>query len=513
VAAADRDAAQTTLGGSDLLEDVSDNWIYDAQAAPDDSQYGGQWHMTLIGAPAAWDITTGDENIVVAVVDTGVDVDHPDLAGKLLEGVNVFENSADTDDRVGHGTSTAGIIGAASDNREGIASLAWDCPILPIRVTNTTGRTTSWVVAAGIREAVRQGAKVINVSFAPLQTDTIVLRQARAAWLGGSLVVISAGNSGKKLAGVSFPSAIFVGATDRLDRLAAFSTRGDFVDLAAPGLSVITTKWGGVYGTASGTSFAAPVVSGVAALIWSVNPDFSPITVREILYDTAVDLGVGGWDEEFGRGRVDAAAALALAESTLEAMDEVAPEVAFISPADGATLQNTSKVKVNAYDDVELAGVVLKIDGTVLADDDAEPFEFVLIPSKFAAGSHELVVVATDTSGNTSEDAITVYLASGSDTSAPILTVSGPRDGSTVRGLVTILATASDDRGLDMAELWIDGALVETFNLGYETRFNLAYNWNTLDASVTAGSHEILLEVRDSSGNVTRRQVRVTVSK
>lgn len=504
------ETARETLAGSYLVEEVSDNRLYQAEAAPDDPRLPEQWHLDLIGAPAAWDITTGNVSIRVAVLDTGVDALHPDLAGRLMPGVNTWLNNTDSRDAVGHGTAVAGIIGAVANNGQGVAPVTWTSPIIPVRVTGDEGQATSWTLAAGIRAAVAAGARVINISFAPLQKDGIVLRQCQLARLAGALTVISSGNTGKEVLDGGSEYALFVGATGREDDLASFSTYGRFVDLAAPGVSLLTTRPGGVYGTASGTSFAAPVVSGVAALVWSVNPARRPVSVREILVETARDLGPAGEDLQFGMGRIDAAAAVQAARDLALQNDRTPPQVAIESPAPNAGLSSPVVVRIQASDDQELADVTLYVDSVAVAADAVAPYQFLLNPARYAPGPHTLRAVASDTSGNTAESVVNVLVEGSGDQTRPTVRIISPANGATLTGVVTIRADAVDDRGITLAEILVDDVVVGTIPF-QDVGAKIAFNWNT--TGVAVGPHTVAVRASDASRNIGSATVRITVSR
>ena len=505
-----RDEAATTLSDSPLVEDVYDNRVIDLEITPNDPIYPIQWHLAAIEAPRAWGITTGSEQILVAVVDTGVDREHPDLATKLRSGGNTYDGSADWSDTNGHGTEVAGIIGAAADSQAGVASVAWKNPMIPIRATGADEAATSWSLAAGIALAVNEGAKVINVSFAPLQADTLVLRQAELARLAGALVVFPTGNTGLEASGPGSDAALFVGAVDQDGVLAPFSTFGSFVDIAAPGVSIYTTRKDGQFGRSSGSSFAAPVVSGVAALIWSVNPDLRPATVRGILLSTATDLGTAGDDVRFGAGQVNALAAVQLAQVIEEQQDERAPTVAIRRPADGASVSGTINIEVEVTDDSDLADVTLALDGAALAIDASAPYTFILNTARYARGTHVLTVTATDVFGNAADLRISLSFDSDEDTQAPGVTMESPAAGGTVRGVITILAEATDDRALSRGEVLIDSKLAATVELA-GVRATITHSWDT--TTVTAGSHTITVRVFDTSGNANSASVAVTVQR
>jgi len=507
-----RGSVAASLEASSLIEDVLDNHWYDTQTTPNDLLYASQWHLATIGAPAAWDFTTGSDQVLVAVLDSGVDARHDDLSAKLRPGANTFIGGSNSLDVKGHGTSVAGIIGASANNHLGVTPIAWENPILPVRVTDDRGRATSWAIASGIGLAITEGARVINISFAPLHNDDIVLRQARRAWLSGALVVIASGNTGEEVLEGGSDSAIFVGAVDRTDQRSRFSTYGPWLDLVAPGVGIYSTKLGNGYGSVSGTSFAAPVVSGVAALIWSLRPDLRPITVEQLLKGTAKDLGPAGFDNSYGAGRVDAGAALRYANYMAEQADETPPAIAIVTPANQATLNTETLIEVAASDNIDVADVTIFIDNLVQGSDPIFPYAFVLGPHKYASGRHELKAVATDTSGNSAEQTIVLFFAGAADTVRPTVAILSPTEGATVRNVVTVLADVSDTQGLSRVEVLVDNEVVSTIPLtGNESR--IAYNWNPLSEDMAAGSHTLAVRVYDTSDNTTTDSVHVTVIK
>jgi subtilisin family serine protease len=189
--------------------------------------------------------------------------------------------------------------------------MAWGAAILPVRVAGPDGWASSWAIVKGLAYAVGRGARVANLSFGQLAGSQIVLDAARSAVQDGMVVVASAGNCGCTESHPDSPWLLSVSATTSSDGLATFSSRGSFVDVAAPGQGVQTTSAGGGYGSVSGTSFSAPVVAGLVALIRSAEPSLTPAQVEGRLAASAVDRGPAGWDPSFGHGRVDAYAAVA----------------------------------------------------------------------------------------------------------------------------------------------------------------------------------------------------------
>ncbi len=271
-----------------------------------------------IKATAGWEETRGSSDIVIAVLDTGVDMLHPDLAGKIAPGGYDFVNEDDdaTDDN-GHGTMAAGIAAADTDNNEGIAGVAWDCMILPVKVMDEEGSGYySWIIE-GIRWAADNGAHVINLSLGGDESDPAMEDALRYANERGVVIVASAGNDGDS---VLYPAAydsycLAVAATDYNDLRPNWSNPGPQVDVAAPGERIIscvpTWFWGPnslPYAWGFGTSFSAPFVAGQAALIISIKPWLSPSEIMNIIRYTADDVNADtlpGRDDEIGYGRIN----------------------------------------------------------------------------------------------------------------------------------------------------------------------------------------------------------------
>ena len=255
----------------------------------------GQVELRTIGAPAAWDVTTGSASIVVAVLDGVVDTQHRDLAGKVTAGPRFVTDDCDdaTPIERSHATGVAGLVGAATDNGLGIAGLGWSTRVLAITVLDACGVGTASEVSAGLRHAADAGADVINLSLAgaahPALAEAVRYAQSR-----GALIVAAAGNSGTSAQ--QFPAAydgvVAVGSTSADGtRLSDFSNRGSWVDLVAPGESVLSTATTtGGYAQYDGTSFAAPLVAGAAALVLATHPTFVAADVANRLARTADPL-------------------------------------------------------------------------------------------------------------------------------------------------------------------------------------------------------------------------------
>lgn len=315
------------------------NYIYYPTAIPNDQFYNNyQWGMININMEASWDLTTGNDNVIVAAIDTGVIPDHPDLKDNLLQGadfiggVNTYpiesyrKTDSDPTDETpyekggSHGTHVAGIIGAVGNNNIGVAGVNWNVKILPIRALTNVGGT-SWDIAEGIYYAIDQGADIINMSFGSNYNSFYQEEAVKKAVSNGITIVAATGNEGSS---VYYPAAysdtIAVGAVGKGNTKTAYSNYGSEVDIVAPGgdygESIIST-WGyyrdgytiADYTGMIGTSMATPFVSGVAALLVANGVD-DPEEIKSRLFNTARDLGEKGKDNLYGYGLVDAYAAL-----------------------------------------------------------------------------------------------------------------------------------------------------------------------------------------------------------
>ncbi len=501
------EAVERALRQNPTIEFVERNGILTLDTIPDDSLYPNEWHLPKISAPSAWNLTNGSPTITIAIVDTGVDPTHPDLAGKLIPGFNVYNNNADTSDVYGHGTMVAGVAAAISNNVTGVASVAWLNPIMPIRITDASLTVFYSTVANGITWAVDHGAKVINVSISGVAGSSTITSAANYARSRGGLVVAAAGNCGCFDSTPANSSMISVSASDSSDNLAGFSSQGAFVDVAAPGVSISTTTMGGGYGAPSGTSVASPVAAGVVALIWSVNPFLTPDQVESILKGSSDDLGAPGYDTAFGFGRVNAYQAVLQAMAAQPpSPDTTPPSAAIISPTDGSTVGGVITVQVSAQDNVGVARVDLYVDGVLIGSDATSPYSFAWDTTKLVNGLHALKALAFDTAGNGGQSAVaTVNVQNAPDTTPPIVTISAPAEGSAITKNVKIRVTATDNVGVVKIEVHIDGTLFGVSNSSTAT-----FNWNT--RAVAAGWHTITAKAYDAAGNVGTAAVSVLKS-
>ena len=281
----------------------------------------GQWGVERVGLPAAWDVSVGSRDIVIAVLDTGINPDIVDFSGRIVSPYSVLTNSSQWPawkdvSETGHGSAVAGIAAAQGNNGAGIAGAAWNVKIMPVKISDN-GESDTLLLAEAIDYAAAQGADVINVSFAtpPGSTAGLTLKSAVASAVAkGTVIVAAAGNWGATSVGypAGLPGVIGVGATDTFDALwtqaEEASNSGSALDIAAPGGRILSyyKASGERFGYYGGTSMASPLVAGVAALILSVDPSLAAEEVYDILAGSADDLGASGWDEQFGWGLLDA---------------------------------------------------------------------------------------------------------------------------------------------------------------------------------------------------------------
>lgn len=288
----------------------------DSPLIPNDvlfSEY--QWNLPVIETNRAWKLSRGSDDVIVAVVDTGVDLRHPDLNGRLLKGYNAIQQEEEPYDDVGHGTHVAGIIAANVNNNEGIAGMMWGGKVLPVKALDNSGEGTTYSVAQGIIWATDHGAKVINLSLGNYADAEFLHEAVKYAYNRDVVLIAATGNDNTERPGypAAYPEVLAVSATDYQQKRAAFSNYGDYVDVMAPGESIASTYPDNQYAALSGTSMACPHVTALAALIRSVNPDLRNTEVMDLIRSNVIDLGPAGRDKDYGYGQIDVYSALSAA--------------------------------------------------------------------------------------------------------------------------------------------------------------------------------------------------------
>lgn len=320
-----------------------------ATATPNDTFFPLQWNMGSIGATKAWTITTGSSDVTVAVIDSGVDPDHPDLQDNLLPLIDVLAESGEVDvysfgnnsvdytgkDGNGHGTHVTGVIGALINNAKGVAGLAGNVKILPIKAANFDGSTSASIITKSIIKAIENNVRVINLSIGgPKSEGTQALKDAVDLAISKGIVFISAtGNESARATGfieavtvpAAYPNVIAVSAVTERDKVANYSNGGPEVEIAAPGGGGLATEGKKIYSTwptyvtfegyragirgpyayLSGTSMSCPHVSAAAALLFSRYPNMTGQQVRVRLLSTAKEIGQNGFDSNVGYGKLD----------------------------------------------------------------------------------------------------------------------------------------------------------------------------------------------------------------
>jgi hypothetical protein len=306
---------------TDLVRAAEEEGEQVAKVVPNDSLYRlYQWNLRRIGMEQAWDLRPSAADVIVGVLDTGVDLMHPDLRPNLLLdlGYDFLSNTPRPQDDESHGTAVAGIIGAVGNNRDGVTGIAWRVKLLPIKALNSDGRGPDSAMVKAILYATDNGARVINISSTGSRYSAALETAVQYAQDKGALVVAAAGNTGDRDNAINYPAAfdgvVAVSAIDENDQLASFSQRQAYVALAAPGVDVASTAWWGAgrgaYASQSGTSIAAPHVSGAAALLWGLRPDLEAQDIVTALQASADH--VGSTDMGYGSGILNVGRAVAM---------------------------------------------------------------------------------------------------------------------------------------------------------------------------------------------------------
>ncbi len=441
-------------------------------AIPNDPLYPGQWGLDKINAPTAWDSQTGNTNIVIAIVDAGIDVDHPDLASQLwtnpgeipgngidddnngyiddTHGWNMVDDNADLSDNTGHGTEVAGVLGAASNNGQGVAGLCWNCQLMVLKVTQSGGVANYSDIIEAINYAADKGAEVINLSLGG-SSDSVSLRLAVEEAAKTAVVVGGAGNDNQDVPfyPAAYEAVLAVAGTNASDTKVSSSNYGSWVDVTAPGEMITTTFDGGSYGLTSGTSMAAPYVSGLAGLLRSANTDWSANTTYAQIMQTATDVDSvnPGYEGLLGSGRIDAAQAITtLAEPILYYVGYEVDGVENGRPEPGNTIDLTITIANEWADATNVHATLSSSDGYVTIVNnttsygDIDTFDSTANQTPFQVTISDAAPYAHDLVFN-----LTVTADGGYVTAVPftITTASGIEQ---VSGLISVNTTWTNDK-------------------------------------------------------------------
>jgi len=452
------------LANDPNIEYIQKSNTYKLDFVPNDSLFGSQWALEKIKAFDAWDITTGADTVLVAVIDMGMDYDHIDLINNLYEnsgeigiddlGADKRFNGIDDDsngfvddfkgwdftDRVGfpfdssggdyldwdndprddsgfslasgHGTQVAGVIAAESNNLFGIAGAAPNISILNLRSFDPTGNGEEDDAAAAILYAVKMGAKIINMSWGDYKFSYILRDVIKYAHSQNCVLIASAGND--NLSTPHYPSGysevISVSGSNENDYTVGFNW-GSTIDLIAPGISILTTDLLSKYTTKNGTSFSAPFVSAAAALILSLQ-NFANEEIKQILKSTADDVGEFGWDEKSGAGRLNMERALrVLAPSNIKINF---PSMDYGTFADSLTINANVLSSYFLSYNLEIGSGYIPEDWTPLMENGLNQFAdnniYTLNLSNYDDGSYTLRLVVNTNNGRPTEERVTFHI-------------------------------------------------------------------------------------------------------
>ncbi len=501
------------------------NYIAYALMVPNDPYYGYQWHLDNpvyggIQMEKAWDVSTG-QGVTVAVVDTGIRKG-TDLANTcFVAGYDYANNDNDPIDDNGHGTHVAGTIAQSTDNALGVAGVAFKSCLMPVKVLNSVGSGTYAQVANGIYYAADNGAKVINLSLGGSASDNTLRDAVAYAYGKGVTVIAAAGNENST--SILYPAAyddyvIAVGATQYDETKAPYSNYGSSLDLVAPGgntsldqnndgyadgvLQQTFTKTGRTISWAyyffQGTSMAAPHVSGVAALVIA-NGVTGQDNVRTALETKAEDKGITGWDETYGWGLVDAAAALTYVPGPVDNP----PSVSITNPLNGATVSGLVSIEASAIDDVGVAKVDFYVGASLIGTDTIFPYSVSWDSIPVLDGTYILTATAIDTVGQTGSNSINVLVDNVNDlpvANAGLDQTVSDSDGNGVESVTLDGSASYDPDGTIVSYEWTEGTTV----LG--TTAVIAYDF-------TVGIHTVTLTVTDNGGLTDSDTAVITISE
>jgi subtilisin family serine protease len=507
--------------------------------------YADLYGIKKINAPTAWDTTAGS-GIVVAVVDTGLDVHHPDIAANVWTntaeipgngidddgngfvddvhgwdfiGASYASPTPDNDpaDLYGHGTHVAGTIAGVGNNNLGVIGVAWGAKVMPVRGLDNDGYGDDVSLAQAIQYAANNGADVMNNSWgggAPSQTITDAMQYAYDL---GVVIVAAAGNSSmdaSQFFPAQLPTVIAVSSLSPSDTLSNFSDFGSKIDVAAPGEDILSLRATGTsmgtpvgtdYTRASGTSMATPHVAGVAALVLAQHPEYTNEQVRQVLRTSATDVEAAGYDLKAGYGRVDAAAALGVV-NPLEAKIQSPMDGTLVSSSSSTTISGVARgpafasyVLEYGVGDLPSSWTTLNSSSTPATGGTLGVFD----PTGLPPGPYTIRLTATSGVA-TFVDRMRVNIA---DTQKPTVHITAPANGAAVTGAVTITVSATDNVGVEYVYASIDGVYLA----GQYSSPVGSIVWNS--AFATNGSHTIVAYATDVAGNVgTSAPISVTSS-
>ncbi|MCL5410906.1 MAG: S8 family serine peptidase [Patescibacteria group bacterium] len=502
-------AKEIRQSDADTIEYIEPDYQAEPVVVPNDQYYTSNqasW-FNIANAPAGWDISQGD-NVIIGMADSGIDPTHPDLKDKLLAGWNFYDGNSNTADVSGHGTSTAGAASATSNNTIGVSGSSLNSKILPIRITGLDGYTTYSAIGSAISYAADHGASVVSVSFGGPSPSVTLQGAVDYAVSKKVVVVAAAGNNGSEVANypASSNGVISVSALEpasSFSSLAGYSSYSNYIDVSSAGC-LYTTANGGGYRDFCGTSNATPVVTGLVALIKSINPNLTVQQVTDYVTQNANDLGDLGWDKYYGWGRIDYQKTLAAVKST------VLP-----APVKGTItgkITDTANIPISGATVSALQSGLVILSTQTLADGS---YVMSLDPGTYTFKAEAPNYTSTTTSSQTVSSGVTNFvnisltIMPAADTTAPTVSINQPSGGASVKigSKTTITATAKDNLAVTKVEFYVDGKLIAT-----DTSSPYSVSWS-VNRKNTIGAHNITAKAYDAAGNTNSSTISVNFIK
>ncbi len=537
----DLDLAEEELLKGSNVGWVQKNYLYELTYIPDDTDIAKQWYLDSVNAYGAWDYTTGSEDVVIAIIDSGVQLDHPDLVGNLwtnplinsgvdsdgneydqdLNGWDFGDNDNNPSDSYNHGTSVAGMAAAQTDNGTGIAGIAFQATILPVKVMNKNLEMTSLTISSGVHYAIEKAVDVINLSLGgAISGDYLMAKSIAAAIEADIIVVAAAGNvSGGDSSNIddigyvpaTYPDVLTVSGSDDSGNFdAELSYYGESVDIMAPGRSVYTTSYEASYVVTSGTSFSSPLVAGAAALLKAYSPGASRAEIVSALTLSATDKGPNGYDIYSGYGLLNIEKALSYIDHGPIIKFDAALSTYFSrDKAIDVSITDTQGVSENSLEmSAQLSGSSTVTSLNITDDSLSFNGETLTLAASFLdtlpdpAGTVIFKVKAADISGEISEKTLTLTELSSFKlfgpygSNSPILNAPNPFDPTQEKTYFSFEMTQEADIEIDLYAL------------------NLHRVQSIYNGTLAAGYHDDLYwNGRDESGDIVPNGVYILIAK
>jgi subtilisin family serine protease len=507
--------------------------VLSVQAVPNDPMYSSLWGMAKVEAPAAWEWAMG-AGVVVAVVDTGIDIAHADLAANLwtnpgeiagngvdddangfvddVRGWNFVTNTASPQDGHSHGTHVSGTVAAVGGNGVGVVGLARSAKIMALKGLDDDGSGYDSDLADCIIYAADNGARVINMSWGGLGDSTLIEEALEYAHARGVALVAAAGNSSvdaSQFIPAKYADVITVSAFNSADAIAPFSNYGSKIDVAAPGVSILSTVPGGYYSSYNGTSMACPHVAGLAALLLSQKPALTNEQVRQSIRASADDVGAAGVDTQSGYGRINARRALQMASP---------PNLLITAPIQFGVVGNTVSI-LGSVDGGSFVSRQLQYGAgsapttyTSFGGSSSAPVTNGLLgtwnTASFAEGLYGLRLLVSGSDGVSWTHTVSPVRV---DHTGPVYVSAEPASGLTVpASSLTVRGRVTDPYGINRVDFLVDGIAEDSKSPSQAANeYEAVFQWNA--GAVAPGAHVLTLTAWDNAGNSTVRTIPLSV--